>query len=103
MFERSDISGTKLLRYARILDRMRKKNQPKRRWIRAKAGLDILTMATRPLKAHELQGALSIHLEDKNIDFEKRKSIGGLEELLGPLVELHLDGSVNFIHPTARE
>ncbi|KAI4162388.1 MAG: hypothetical protein LQ342_003954 [Letrouitia transgressa] len=60
-------------------------------------------MATRPLKAHELQGALSIHLEDKNIDFEKRKSIGGLEELLGPLVELHLDGSVNFIHPTARD
>ncbi|KAL9043378.1 MAG: hypothetical protein Q9214_003434, partial [Letrouitia sp. 1 TL-2023] len=89
--------------YARILDRMRKKNQPKRRWLRAKAGLDILTMATRQLKAHELQGALSIHLEDRSIDFEKRKSVGGLEELLGPIVELHSDGSVNFIHPTARD
>ncbi|KAL8837871.1 MAG: hypothetical protein Q9170_002346 [Blastenia crenularia] len=89
--------------YARILDRMQRKNQSKRRWDRAKVGLDILTVATRSLKVHEIQGALSIRLEDRSIDFEKRRSVIPIEELLGPLVEVHVDGSVNFVHPTARE
>lgn len=82
---------------------MQKKNQSKRRWDRAKVGLDILTVAARSLKDHEIQGALSIRLEDRSIDFEKRRSVIPLEELLGPLVEVHLDESVNFVHPTARE
>lgn len=90
-------------RYARILDRMQKKNKSKRKWDRAKVGLDILASATRPLKVHELQGALSIRLDDKSINFEKRRSVISLEELLGPLVEVNLDDSVNFIHPTAKE
>jgi len=82
---------------------MQKKNQSNRRWDRAKVGLDILTIAARPLKVHEIQGALSIRLEDKSIDFEKRRSVIPFRELLGPLVEVHLDDSVNFIHPIARE
>lgn len=82
---------------------MQKKDQPKRRWDRAKRVLDILTMATRPLKTHEIQGVLSIRLDDRSIDFENRKTITPLEELLGLLVEVHVDGSVNFIHPTAKE
>jgi len=102
-FLRADRSCAEAPRYARILDRMQKKNQSKRRWDRAKVGLDILTMAARPLKVHEIQGALSIRLKDMSIDFEKRRSVISLEELLGPLVEVHLDDSVNFIHPIARE
>lgn len=90
-------------RYARILNRMQKKNEPKRRWDRAKLGLDMLTIATRSLKIHEIQGAFSIRLEDGNINFEKRRSVTPLEDLLGPIVEVHIDGSVNLIHPTARE
>ena len=90
-------------RYTRILDRMQKKNQPTRRWQRAKFGLDVLVMATRPLKTHEIQGALSICLEDGSINFEDRRSVTPLDELLGPIVEVHLDDSINFIHPTARE
>ena len=99
----NDLSCTEITRYARILDRMKKRYHSSKRWDRAKTGLDILTMAVRPLKTHEIQGVLSIRLEDMSIDFEKRKSAVPLEELLGPLVEVHLDDSVNFIHPTARE
>ena len=62
-----------------------------------------LVMATRPLKTHEIQGALSICLEDGSINFEDRRSVTPLDELLGPIVEVHLDDSINFIHPTARE
>lgn len=93
----------KVSRYARILDRMQKKNQTTRKWQRAKFGLDILIMATRPLRIHELQGAFSICVEDGSVDFENRKSVTALDELLGPIVDIHLDDSVNFIHPTAKE
>lgn len=85
------------------MDRMQRKNESKKRWNRAKLGLDMLTVATRSLKIHEIQGAFSINLEDGNINFEKRKSVTPLEDLLGPIVEVHADGSVNLIHPTARE
>ncbi|KAL6721442.1 hypothetical protein ACLMJK_000545 [Lecanora helva] len=91
--------------YARIVARMRKKDGKdcSRRWDRAKRGLDALAVATRPLKVHELQGMLSIRLEDRSIAFEARKARTPLEELLGPLIEIHRDRTVNFIHPTARD
>lgn len=97
------MQGADVSRYSRILDRMQKKNQTTRRWQRAKFGLDVLVMVTRPLKVHEMQGALSICLEDGSIDFENRRSVSPLDELLEPIVEVHIDSSINFIHPTARE
>lgn len=60
-------------------------------------------MATRPLKTHEIQGALSICLEDGCIDFEGRRSVTPLDELLGAIVEVHVDNSIDFIHPSARQ
>ena len=98
-----DVHCAESTRYERILDRMQRKDQPRKRWDRTKLGLDVLVMATRPLKIHEIQGVLSIRLEDRSIDFENRKTMTPLEELLGPMVEVHVDGSVNLIHPTARE
>ncbi len=82
---------------------MQKKNQLTKKWGRAKFGLDILVMATRPLGIHEIQGAFSICIENGSIDFENRKSVTPLDELLGPIVEVHPDSSINFIHPTAKE
>ena len=72
-------------------------------WQRTKFGLDILATATRPLTIHEMQGALSIRPEDESIDFENRRSLTPIDELLGPMVEIHPDSSINFIHPTAKE
>ena len=82
---------------------MQKKSQKDRKWDRAKLALDMITMATRSLKAHEIQGILSIRLEDCSIDFEKRRSVIPLQELLGPIVEIHRDTSVSLIHQSARE
>lgn len=94
---------TDISRYGRILVRMQKKEHGGRTWERAKLALDLLVMATNPVKTNDIQGALSIRLDDRSIDFQGRRSVKPLEDLLGPLVEIHLDGSVNFVHPTARE
>lgn len=90
-------------RYARILVRMQKNDKARKRWDRAKLSLDVIVMATRPLKVHEIQGVLSIRLEDNSIDFENRRTVSSIEEFLGPMVEVHVDGSVNLIHSSAKE
>ncbi|KAL9064368.1 MAG: hypothetical protein Q9161_008924 [Pseudevernia consocians] len=54
-------------------------------------------MATRPLRINELQGSFSICVEDGSIDFENRKSVTPLDELLGPIVDIHLDELVPYI------
>ena len=55
------------------------------------------------MKTHEVQAALSIHLEDGSIDFERRRLRTSLSDLLGPIVEEHLNGIIELIHPTAKE
>ena len=82
---------------------MQKKAQSDKRWERAKLGIDMLLVATRLLKTHEIQGILSTCLEDSSINFEKRRSVRPLTELLGPMVDVHADGSVDLIHPSAKE
>ena len=89
--------------YGRILRRMNIKHVTKRSWGRARLGLDLLAVAKRPIMPHEIQGAMSICLETKSVKFQERRSVTPLAELLGPMVEIHTDGSVDFIHPTARE
>ena len=81
---------------------MQKKDRPEKTQKRAKFLLDLITMATRALRIHEIQGALSIRLGDQSLDFERRKSQTPLEDLLGPIVEVHADKSVDLIHPTAK-
>ena len=82
---------------------MQKKTQSDKRWERAKLGLDMLLTATRPLKTHEIQGILAIRLADSSLDFEKRRSVRPVAELLGPIVEVHKDESIHMIHPSAKE
>lgn len=89
--------------YGRILRRMNKKYVTKKSWGRARLGLDLLALAKRSIMPHEIQGAISICLDTKNVKFQERRSVTPLAELLGPMVEIHADGSVDFIHPTARE
>ena len=82
---------------------MHKKYVTKKSWGRARLGLDFLALAKRSIMPHEIQGAISICLETKSVKFQERRSVTPLAELLGPMVEIHADGSVDFIHPTARE
>ena len=62
----------------------------------------MITVAKRSLWLHEIQGALSIRLDDKSIDLENRKIRKHLKEICGPIVEVHEDGGVELIHHTAK-
>ncbi len=97
------VSFIDAFRYGRILVRMQKKGQPSKTWDRAKLALDLIVMAKRPVRTHDIQGALSICTQDESVKFEQRRSVKPLEELLGPIVEVHPDNSVTLVHPTARE
>ena len=59
-------------------------------------------MARRPLKVHEIQGALSISLQDSSIDFAGRRPMISFGEMCGPIVEVHTDDTVSLVHPTAK-
>ena len=82
---------------------MNMKYVKKKSWGRARLGLYLLALAKRPIMPHEIQGAMSICLESKSVKFQERRCVTPLAELLGPMVEIHTDGSIDFIHPTARE
>ena len=98
------ISKAYVSSYGRILRRMNMKYVTKKKsWERAKLGLYLLALAKRSIMPYEIQGAMSICLETKSIKFQERRSVTPLAELLGPMVEIHADGSVDFIHPTARK
>ena len=79
------------------------KNQATKTWERAKLALDLIVMAARPVKIHDLQGALSICTQDGSIKYGQRRSVKPLDELLGPMVEVHPDDKVALVHPTAKE
>jgi hypothetical protein len=79
------------------------KNRPEKARQRAIFILEIITSATRTLQNHEIQGALSIRVNDQTIDVDRRKSRIPLDELCGPIVEVHLNGVIDLIHPTAKK
>ncbi|KAL2066161.1 hypothetical protein VTL71DRAFT_2232 [Oculimacula yallundae] len=94
--------------YGRMLIRIGKShssnsNQLEKRRQRAKLVLTLITTSQRPLYEHEIQGALSINLEQKNVDFEGRHSRFPLDDLCGPIITVRHNGVVDLIHPTAKD
>lgn len=65
--------------------------------------LETILTARRPLKLHEIQGALSINVEDSSVDFAKRRSLAPLGDVCGPIVEIHADDTIALVHPTAKQ
>ncbi|KAK8068838.1 hypothetical protein PG994_005454 [Apiospora phragmitis] len=61
-----------------------------------------LVCAKRPLKWHEIQGMNSINLEARRVDFERQSFIKSPKDLLESLVETRADGSLEFVHLTAK-
>jgi len=61
-----------------------------------------LACSRRPLKWHEIQGALCMGTTDGTFD-QKRRLIPDAKELCGALVELQSDETVQFVHTTARK
>ncbi|KAA6406931.1 MAG: hypothetical protein FRX48_09229 [Lasallia pustulata] len=85
--------------YGRILLRIRKHENA---IPRVKHILGMMTVAKRPLWLHEIQGALSIRLDDKSIDLEHRKIRKHLKAICGSIVEVHEYDSAELIHHTAK-
>jgi len=86
-------------RYARIVDRVLRDPSVKEDATRL---LGWLVCAKRPLKWHEIQGAISIDLEAQDVDFEERRLRVDSKDLCGSLVEKRTDGSIELVHLTAK-
>jgi hypothetical protein len=70
---------------------------------RAKFILQLIITANRTLYVHELQGALTIDLDQQNVDFAGRHSQIPLDDICGSIIQVHRNGLVEMIHPTAKE
>jgi hypothetical protein len=61
-----------------------------------------MVCAKRPMKWHEIQCAVSIDIDNQNVDWERRKFSVDSKELCGSLAEVYADGTVNLVHHTAK-
>jgi len=62
-----------------------------------------LVCARRSLKWHEIQGAISVDLENRSIDFKDRQLCVDSKDLCGSLVEISSGGVISLVHATARQ
>ncbi len=69
----------------------------------AKQLLGWIACAKRPMKWYEIQGAVSIDLENQAVDYESRMHRVSSKILCASLVEIRSDDSVELVHSTARE
>lgn len=90
--------------YARILDRIRNDENAEKVAIAQKI-LAWMTCARRPLKWHEIQGAISIRLDSSSVDFTGRSlaPTKHIREICGSLVSDLPGGRVELVHRTAKE
>ncbi|KAE8443985.1 hypothetical protein EG329_001209 [Mollisiaceae sp. DMI_Dod_QoI] len=99
----SQKTGTRVQasRYARIMRTI--SNKP----VRAQREeaimlLGWLVCAKRPLKLHEVQTMKSINLEQRTVEFERRRFRVDPKDLCETLVDVRPDGSIELVYLTAR-
>ncbi|KAK0631420.1 hypothetical protein B0T14DRAFT_2863 [Immersiella caudata] len=61
-----------------------------------------ITLAKRDLRWHEIQGAMSIDVENREVDFDGRCLSVDSKDLCGSLVEVRPEGSIMLVHSSAR-
>lgn len=86
--------------YGRIKYRILDESSPPDRQV-AKTLLSWLLCAKRPLKWHEVQGAMSLDLDDDSFDADRRL-VRDIKHFCGSLVEVRQGGAIGFVHLTAR-
>jgi hypothetical protein len=69
----------------------------------AKQLLGWIACAKRPMKWYEIQGGVSIDLENQSVNYEERMHRVSPKVLCASLVEIRSDDSVELVHSTARE
>lgn len=87
-------------RYIRIRHRILEESSLAERSV-AKTLLSWILCAKRPLKWHEIQGAMSLDL-DLGLFDDQRRLIREIKHFCGSLVEVHNGGEICLVHLTAR-
>lgn len=59
--------------------------------------------AKRPLFWHEIQGIVSLDLENERLNEENKRIIGDIKDFCSSLVEIGVAGSLHLIHKTLKE
>jgi hypothetical protein len=55
------------------------------------------------MKWYEIQGAVSVDLENQSVNFDERMHCVNSKDLCASLVEIRSDDSIVLVHSTARE
>jgi hypothetical protein len=88
-------------RYLRIVTRIyQNPNEDERETTQKLLGW--ISCSKRPLKWHEIQGAVSIDIEDQSIDFDGRRLCTNIRDLCGSLIDVLPGDTVQLVHGTAR-
>ncbi|KAI0022836.1 hypothetical protein F4780DRAFT_769516 [Xylariomycetidae sp. FL0641] len=87
--------------YSRITSRIFDPAKPREREASSLL-LRWLVCAKRALKWREIQAVKSIDVENQVVDLEHRRFVCNSKDLCGSLVEIREDGTVEFVHSTAR-
>lgn len=88
--------------YNRILHRI-SSDSDSAKVAHAKKILGWMTCARRPLKWHEIQGALSIDTTDRTVDFVRRRSRTHIREICGSLISNLSGDRLELVHVSANE
>ncbi|OAP56381.1 hypothetical protein AYL99_09560 [Fonsecaea erecta] len=86
--------------YDRIIERI-KLRLGDHEWDIVQQFLGWMTCAARPLKWHEIQGAMAICREEQEVDFHRYQIRATAHDLCGPLVTAYGD-RINLVHGTAK-
>lgn len=89
-------------RYARIVDRIFGNPNHVQRQIAQKL-LGRITFSKRPMKWHEIQGATSIDIQQRVVNFAGRQMPDHIRDICGSLVEILPGNRVQLVHTTARQ
>lgn len=86
--------------YGRIVTRiLQNPKDAERKW--AQKLLGWVVCARRPLKWHEIQGAVSIDLKDQTVEFEDRHLRFHVKDVCGSLIDILPGDRVALVHSTA--
>ena len=87
-------------RYGRIVTRVLK-NPLEGERDAARKLLGWIITVKRPLKWHEIQGVVSIDIDDQSVNFEDRQLRVHVKDLCGSLIEILPGDRVTLVHRTA--
>ena len=90
-----------IFRYGRIVERIENNDNLAER-DQALMLLGWVVSAKRPLTWPEIQGAVSIDLEQQTVDFEERQLVVDIGELCGSLIERLAGNHIELVHTSAK-